>query len=250
MIHVLIIEDEEHSSKHLERLLEQQTLEIKVLATLRSVEETGVWLTKNESPDLIFMDIQLLDGLSLEIFENNRVKSPVIFVSAFNEYALPAFKTTGIDYLLKPVSKLDLESALAKYFENKILYYNQLNLNEFLHSKSEIKYKERFLVQQGNKHLPIKTEEIAFFYLAEGHTFIKCFTGESYLTKYTLSYLEEIIAPTLFIRLNRGVICNINALESIEKQEENYLVRTRPSFEKHIRISRDNYFYLKRLFSQ
>ena len=246
MIQVLIIEDEKRSSDYLVSLLGKSNLNIKVLSIITSVFDSITWLTENDSPDLIFMDVQLSDGKSFEIFNNIKVKSPVVFVTAYDDYAIKAFKTTGIDYLLKPIKLIDLNRALAKFYENRLFIYQ--NMYNFPEQNSHIEYKDRFLVKEGNQYIPVKLDDIAYFYWSR-YAFIKKFDGKSYLLNQSLSQLEEMIAPYLFIRINRQIITNVNAIESLTKKESSYVVNLIPKFSESVTISKESYTNLKKRLS-
>ncbi len=250
MTKVLIIEDEEASSDYLVKLLSESSLIVKVLSIITSVEDSINWFSENDHPDIIFMDVQLSDGQSFEIFNNIKVLSPVIFVTAHDEYAIHAFKTTGIDYLLKPISKLDLNNSLNKYFENKLLIYNSIDKNDASLNNLTLnkEFKERFLVKEGNQFIPIKIEDVAYFYWSD-YAFLRKFDGKSYLINHSLNQLEELIPPHLFIRINRQMIANINAIESFVKREKFYDIKLIPKFPEMVTISKESYLNLKKILS-
>nr|WP_321232765.1 LytTR family DNA-binding domain-containing protein [uncultured Psychroserpens sp.] len=246
MINVLVIEDEKASSDYLVTLFGKSTLDIKVQSIITSVYDSIAWLNANDCPDLIFMDVQLSDGKSFEIFNNFKVKSPVVFVTAYDDYAIKAFKTTGIDYLLKPIKDIDLNRALNKYYENKLLLYQNNKSMSLQATNTGIK--DRFLVREGNHYIPIKLDDIAYFYWSD-YAFIKKFDGKSYLINHSLSQLEEMIAPHLFIRINRQIIVNVNAIESLMKKENTYVVNLIPKFSEDVSISKESYTNLKKRLS-
>jgi len=251
MTEILIIEDEQASSDHLIDLLTKSKMNFKIMSVLTSVDDALNWLYSNSAPHIIFMDIHLSDGQSFEIFNKFNVISPVIFVTAFNDYAIQAFKTTGIDYLLKPIDSLDLKQALNRYLENKILRYDKQgdSFNYISNAPSQMEYKERFLVKEGNEYIPIKVEDMAYFYRCETFVFIKLFKGKSYVTNYSLSQLEELLAPHLFLRVNRKIIANINSIECLSRKESFFYIKLRPIFSEDITISQERYGSLKRQLS-
>lgn len=246
MTRIIIIEDENASVNHLIDLLSKSNLEVKIEAVISSVADSIKWLKNNFPPDLIFMDIHLSDGKSLEIFKKHKVLSPVIFTTAYDEYAIQAFKTSGIDYLLKPIDYECLKKALITFSEKKLLLTN----NQILTANfKKNPYKERFLVKEGKEFIPIKTEEIAYFYRTEV-VFLKLFNGKSYMTNYSLNHLEEILEPHLFLRVNRQIIANINTIKSFFKgNSSNYFLNVSPIHSEKIQISQERYYTLKNLLS-
>ena len=215
-IKVLIIEDEAPASEKLERYLLKYNPEISVLAKLISVEESVQWLTeKQQEVDLIFMDIQLTDGLSFSIFNKVKVEKPVIFITAFNEYALDAFKVNGIDYLLKPITYNDLLSSLTKLETLK----NQLNWNP--NQVEAIKdalgptgksYKNRFMVKLGDHIKSITSDQISFFFADGRDVYLVTNQQRKFIIDFTLESLEEILDPKMFYRTNRSYILNIDSI--------------------------------------
>ena len=250
MTQILIGEDEIASSDHLVTLLEESKMPFEILNIISSVEGALKWLKDNTPPDLIFMDIHLSDGKSFEIFKSFSISSPVIFVTAYDDYAIQAFKTTGIDYLLKPIDTLDLKVALSKYLDNKLLLYGNLDqsLKYMVHKSTVPEQKERFLVKEGSEYIPIKTVDVAYFYRSTV-VFIKMFNGKSYLINYSLSQLEHLLPQHLFIRLNRQIIANVNAIESFAKRDSSYFVKLRPVCPEDMSISQESYANLKRVLS-
>ncbi len=241
MTTVLIIEDEKASSDHLIQLLKESKWTVSILEVLISVDESLEWLRNNEAPDLIFMDIQLSDGKSFEIFNSFKIQSPVVFVTAYDEYAIPAFKTTGIDYLLKPINNLDLDHAITKYFENKILMYNQIgqNMNALVGTTLDTGYKERFLVSEGSHLIPVNTKDIAYFYRSE-IVFLRLFDGRSYAVNQSLNNLEELLPPDIFLRINRAIVANINSIKQLVRVKPGiYAVSLQPNFHEEIILSQE-----------
>ncbi len=247
MIKTIIIEDETLSVTHLIDLLEKSNLEIKIEAIISSVADSIKWLKNNFPPDLIFMDIHLSDGKSLEIFKEYKILSPVIFTTAYDEYAIQVFKTSGIEYLLKPIDYECLKEALITFSENKLIINNNhiLTANSF----KQIEYKKRFLVKEGKEFIPVKTEEVAYFYRTE-IVFIKLFNGKSYMTNYSLNHLEKILEPHSFFRVNRQIIANVNTIKSFFKGSSgNFFLNVSPIHSEKIQISQERYYILKNLLS-
>ena len=211
---VLIVEDEQLASLNLEKLLLSIDSSVEIVAKLDSVRSSVKWLKAN-SCDLILLDIQLSDGNSFTIFEQVEVTTPVIFTTAFDQYAIKAFKHNSVDYLLKPINKDELEASLNK-FKDIHLKQSTTNLHDLLNSlRNPIQYQERFLVSAGMKLRTIKTAEVAYFYVNEGSVFLTTFESKNYDIDFTLDKLQEILDPKKFFRVNRQYIINIEAIESM-----------------------------------
>ncbi len=214
---VLIIEDEKPSARRLKRMLEK--LDVTVKHTLYSVEESIEWFSNNPQPELIFLDIQLSDGLSFEIFDAVSITSSIIFTTAYDEYALQAFKLNSIDYLLKPIDKEDLEKAVEKYKTFKPQQQNvQLNfedIKKMLTNPVEREYKKRFTTKIGQHLKMISVDDIECFYSENKGTYAHTTEGRDYLLDTTLEQLENELAPQTFFRVNRTFYININAIKDI-----------------------------------
>lgn len=211
---VLIIEDEYRAAQKLTRLLKKVDNTIEILEIIESVENSTNWLLSNPSPDLIFMDIQLEDGISFEIFETIELKTPVIFTTAFDEYSLKAFKVNSVDYLLKPIEFEDLQNAL-----NKFRTVHQKNINfdkiELMLDTLKQKNKERFLIKIGEHYRSIQITDINCFFIKERCNFIHTDKGKVYALDYSLDRIEEMISPEMFFRINRNFIINFYAIRDI-----------------------------------
>jgi DNA-binding LytR/AlgR family response regulator len=212
---VLIVENEKPASDRIIRLLKKIDPAISVLEVLESVEGTINWLPINESPDLILMDIQLDDGLCFEIFEAVNVEIPVIFITAYDEYTLKAFKVNCVDYLLKPVEEKLLSNAIMKY--RRLFPGRPLGRPDFSKLLSEFRntYKSRFLVKIGDKFRSVPTEGIRYFHIRERNVFIKDFGGKEYAIDHSLDQLQKILDPGKFYRINRDCIINIQSVSLI-----------------------------------
>ncbi|WP_010252476.1 LytR/AlgR family response regulator transcription factor [Myroides injenensis] len=232
-INIVIVEDEKPAARSLERKLEK--LGYSTAMKLTSVDEAIEWFGSNKEPDLIFLDIQLSDGLSFEIFEKVKVNSPIIFTTAYDEYALRAFKLNSIDYLLKPIQEEELKAAISKYFEQKTSLFGfneQLSLfKQFLTSGNEIEYKERFSVKIGTQIKIITTREVMCFFSENKATYIKTFDNRNYLIDYTLEELEKILYAKDFFRINRKFIINISAIKEIHTYSSSRLKINLKEFE-------------------
>lgn len=239
---VLIIEDEKLAAEKLERYLSKYNGEIEVLAQLPSVGESIEWLTQNQSElDLIFMDIQLTDGLSFEIFHSVTITRPIIFTTAYDEYAIDAFKVNSIDYLLKPISFMDLSKALKKLEGLKKQLNPPDNLNAAIRQISQKStYKDRFLVKRGNHIQSIPTTDIILFY-AEGRTaFLLTGEGKKYIIEYKLEDLESMLDPKTFYRVNRSFIVSIQGIQDILMYSNSRLkITLEVDIDKEIIVSRE-----------
>ena len=214
-LRILIIEDEVPAAEKLERYLQKYSAGISVVAKIQSVKDAVVWLqAKQHEIDLIFMDIQLLDGQSFEIFQQVKIEKPVIFITAYNEFALEAFKVKGIDYLLKPVSFNDLSASLQKLEQLR----SQLtwNENKFETVKEAVaalptkNYKSRFMVKLGDHIRSITTDQIGLLFADGRDVYLITGEGKKFIIDYTLENLEELIDQQLFFRANRSYILNIH----------------------------------------
>lgn len=216
-MNVIIIEDEKPSARRLQRMLER--LDVNVSVLLNSVEESITWFSNNPHPDLIFLDIQLSDGLSFEIFDEVEVNSSIIFTTAFDEYALQAFKLNSIDYLLKPIDDEELEGAVAKYKslkpKSKSLQLNFDDIKKLLVNPVGREYKKRFTTKIGQHIKMIPVDEIECFYSENKGTYAHTIEGRDYLLDTTLEQLEEELAPDTFFRISRKFYVNINAIRDI-----------------------------------
>ncbi|MEO2064160.1 MAG: LytTR family DNA-binding domain-containing protein [Christiangramia sp.] len=212
----IIIEDERPAARRLQRMLGRIGLETDVM--LHSVAEAVNWLSANKDPDLIFLDIQLSDGVSFEIFEHVKVQSAIIFTTAYDEYALQAFKVNSIDYLLKPIDEEELKAAIEKYqtnFEKRSEQVEVGKLQELLGFKSSKTYRNRFTTQVGQHLKLINTSEISCFYSENKATYIQSQGGRNYLLDQSLENLEKELDPEVFFRVSRKHIINIRAIEDI-----------------------------------
>lgn len=216
---VLIVEDEAMAARRLNNLLEQLEPGIEVLAKLDSVKRVVKWLKENDTPDLIFFDIQLADGISFEVFEKTEVKSPVIFTTAFDEYAIQAFKVNSIDYLLKPIDPKELENALIKFRERSIPASPQPAFDMGMIQKAmemmTRQYKERFVVKIGEHIHTIPTTDTAYFFSQEKATFLQTMEKNRFIIDYTLEQIEQLIDPDKFFRINRKYLVSLEAVKDI-----------------------------------
>jgi DNA-binding LytR/AlgR family response regulator len=211
---VLIIEDETRAANHLERLIKKIAPEMEVVAKLESVRDSVEYLSKGQEMELIFSDIQLADGLSFEIFTQVRIACPIIFTTAWDHYAIEAFKTNGIDYLLKPVEEERLVKAIGKARQFSPVPMLEKIL-AMAGSRPEKNYKSRFLVKVGEKIKTIPVEEITAFYSLEKATYLLTISNRSYCIDFALDQLETILNPETFFRISRKYMVSLQACSNI-----------------------------------
>lgn len=213
---ILILEDEKPNSDRIQRLMLKIRPGFEIVGVLTSVKKTVDWLSENECPDLIIMDIQLADGISFEVFNLADVKCPVIFTTAYDEYAIKAFKYNSIDYLLKPIEKEQLEAAIIK-FEKSVQQSNlEYPLIEELIAQIQPKdYRARFLLPYRDGYKKINVGDIAFFYSHLNISYAVLFNGEQNVVPQTLETLEQELEPKNFFRVNRQYIVHVNSIEKV-----------------------------------
>ncbi len=221
---ILIVEDEIPAAEKLKRYLLKYDHNIVIMETITSVAKAAAWLSVEEHlPDVIFMDIQLSDGISFEIFSLVEVRCPVIFATAHDDYALDAFKVNSIDYIMKPITYMEVSNALKKL---NTLSSQLIKLNAISGLMSNVKSKktkDRFVVKKGNLIQSIKTSDIQLFY-AEGRTvFLVTTSNDRYIIDFNLSDLEELVPSKSFYRVNRSFIVNINSIQKINKYSNSRL---------------------------
>ncbi|WP_335964446.1 LytTR family DNA-binding domain-containing protein [Galbibacter sp. PAP.153] len=216
-MNVIIIEDEAPSARRLRRMLEQ--LGVNVDQILHSVEESVQWFSKNGHPELIFLDIQLSDGLSFEIFETINIQSAVIFTTAYDEYALQAFKLNSIDYLLKPIDQEELEKAVVKYKQFKPSQHGPQidfsDIRKLLVNPLERDYKKRFTVKVGQHIKLVPINDVVCFYSKNKGTYLHTNENRSYLLETSLDALQEELHPEKFFRVSRKFFINVDAVKDI-----------------------------------
>ena len=239
---IIIIEDEKPAARRLSRMLTE--FDLKAQKMLHSVEESIEWFQNNEHPDLIFLDIQLSDGLSFEIFEEVEVKSAIIFTTAYDEYALKAFKLNSIDYLLKPIDDDELKVAVEKYQEHQPTQNNlQVNIDDIkklLINPIDRKFKKRFTIKVGQYIKIIPIDEIECLYSENKATYIHTTSDRNYLIDNSLEHWQEEINPEQFFRVNRTFIVHVNAIKDIVSYTNSRLQLRLNSFaESEIIVSRE-----------
>lgn len=240
-MNVLIIEDEESAFENLKRILLEIDPAINIVSWLQSAEQSIHWFKTNDFPDLIFLDIQLSDDLSFKIFESVEVASPIVFTTAFDEYAIKAFELNSIDYILKPISRSSIEKSITKYKSS--INRTPVSYNNFIQDLKSVSvnpsYKERFLVNKADELLIIPTASISYFF-KDNETYIVLKNGERYAVKFTLDELIHLLDPIQFYRINRQMIVSINAIAKISFWFKGKLkLRLTPEFDDPVFVSRE-----------
>jgi two-component system, LytTR family, response regulator LytT len=243
---ILIVEDEELAVKKLHKMLISLDKDIEVIANTDSIASSVEWLENNAAPDLILMDIELLDGQSFEIFNQVEVKSPVIFTTSYDEYALKAFKVNSVDYLLKPIQREDLSAALDKYRKmfgsaGGSSPINMEVLVKELQQKLQPKeFRKRFLVKNVQKLVSIEIEDIAYFYSDGRLNFFKTHDNKKYVVDYTMDEIDDMLDPEKYFRISRSFYVSINSVEQIHDYFGNRLILTlKPTVDKEALVSRE-----------
>jgi two-component system response regulator LytT len=217
-MNIVIIEDELRTAKSLENIILDIRPDAKITGQYQSVERSVEALSNGPQPDLIFMDIQLADGLSFEIFKSVKIISPVVFCTAFDEYSLEAFKRNGVDYVLKPFSKEDIQKAFVKVDELKNFFQQKVvpDLGDLLSKLSSPAGKTSFLVFKNQKYTTVHTDNIAFFYIRNDSTSMMCFDKQEYAINQSLDQIANSVSPTQFFRVNRQYLVNFKAIKEVE----------------------------------
>ncbi len=253
---VLVIEDEDAATRLMFKILEKARPSIKVVAHIDTVEDAVVWLKENPAPDLVFMDIQLGDGISFEIFEQVEINCPVIFTTAYDEYTLRAFKVNSIDYLLKPLQLEDLEAALKKYDRlragngeetaQNISHAQIESILKVLNPTKPANYKSRFLIKVGDKFFSVTTDQIAYFYTEDKGVFIQTHDKQRYPIDNSLDELEKVLDPEMFFRINRQFIVHVGAVNRLHAYFNGKMkVFLKPEVAEEVIVSRDKAAALK-----
>jgi DNA-binding LytR/AlgR family response regulator len=239
---VIIIEDEKPAAEKLLKAIQKADPSIEVSAVLNSVKNSVEWLQQNAMPDLLFMDIELSDGLSFKIFETVNINSPVIFCTAFDEYWQEAFEHNSIDYLLKPVKQEKLETALNKYDKLKQHFASGFQqLLQWQQQSAGNGYKKRFLVKRGTDYISIKTEDIAYFYAAHKLVCMVNNNNQKFILDQSLADIEKQLDPAQFYRVNRKYLIQLNAIKKIKTWPKSKLqLEVEPVVNEDIIISQEN----------
>jgi DNA-binding LytR/AlgR family response regulator len=241
---ILIVEDEELAVKKLQKTLAAIDPSADVVGVTDSIKGTVEWLQESSTPDLILMDIELCDGQSFEIFNLADVKSPVIFTTSYDEYALKAFKVNSVDYLLKPIQKEELQAALNKYKKLKESKNNDINLDSLvkeLQQKLQPKdYRKRFLVKLAQKLVSIEVDDICYFYSDGRLNFFKTKDNKKFVVDYTMDELESMLDPAKYFRISRSFYVSIDSVEKIDDYFGNRVILgLQPIVDKEAIVSRE-----------
>lgn len=246
-MNVVIIEDENSVAQNLSDQLHEINPEINVLVVLETIRDSITWFHHNKTPDIAFFDIKIADGDSFEILEKIQLNFPVIFTTAYDEYALKAFKYNSIDYLLKPINKADLEKAILKYqnlyISDKAIINNNSKLLEAIkrikESSNEKIFKKSFLVSYRNQLIPLVVNDIAYFYLKNQLVYCITRSGKAYQIPATLEKIQKQLDPFVFFRVNRQCIVSKEAVKSVKVHENRKLkLITVPKHSDEILISK------------
>lgn len=210
---ILLIEDEQPAARQLTKLIQQARPNYQVMDALDSVDSAVRWFRTFPAPDLVFMDIQIADGLSFDIFRQTEVKSPVIFTTAFDQYAVQAFKVSAVDYLLKPVDPDELDRAFDKFEQQ--FHNSPVDMHALARFFQQESYKERFLVKNGQHFAFVQTSDIAFFRSSDGLTQAHCHNGKKHFVDHTLDELERLLNPRDFFRVSRSLTLHLQSIRKI-----------------------------------
>jgi two-component system, LytTR family, response regulator len=248
----VIIEDEKPAANKLQNALMQCQQPVVTEAVLGSIKEALAWLQQHPMPDLIFMDIELSDGLSFRIFDQINIECPVIFTTAYDEYWQEAFEHNSIDYLLKPIKQDKLEAALKKY--QKLQQYftaSYKNLSAWQSGRPEAGYKKRFLAKRGTDYISIKTEEVAYFYATHKLVCMVDSSGQKFIMDLSLADIESQVDPAVFYRVNRKYLVNMSAIKRIKTYPKSkLLLEVAPLVPEEIIISQENAAAFKQWMGQ
>jgi Response regulator of the LytR/AlgR family len=244
MYKILIIEDEKPAAEWLQQLISKLDPEISILGVIDSVRGAVEWFRQNSAPDLVFMDIQLADGLSFEIFEQVKVPCPVIFTTAYEEYAVKAFKVNSVDYLLKPIAFDELESAFQKFLnqakKEETVQPVTLDLLNKVREMLRKQYKTRFIIKVGEHLKSIPVEDIQFFYSLDKATFLCTSDFKTYIVDYSLDRISEMVDEHRFFRINRKYILSNQSIADIVFYSNSRLkIKLKKPDEESIIVSRD-----------
>jgi len=240
-MNILLIEDELPAARRLEKLILELRPEATLIGPLDSIESAVNWFAANEAPDLAMMDIELADGQSFEIFKRASVTCPVVFTTAYDEFALEAFKVNSIDYLLKPIGKEELQKALS-YYDSLHAPAAKLDIDKLLQhlNRSEPEYKNRFLVRVGQKMIPVNVAEAAWFHSEDKLTFLHTYDGRRYPVDFTLDELDRTLDPRRYFRANRQFILAVDTVVHVHTHFNGKLkVDMKPKPTEEVIVSRE-----------
>jgi DNA-binding LytR/AlgR family response regulator len=217
MIKILMLEDEEPAAKRLQKLIKESEPEGEVLAVIDSIAQAKIWLQQNPVPDLMLVDIHLADGISLELFQQTEIQCPLIFTTAYDEYALQAFKLNSVDYLLKPVKKNELHDAIEKYKRQKAKEHPPVDVSKLLESMQQPlhQYRDRFVIRYGEHIKTVETKDVSYFYTESRANFLVTAEGKRYVLDFNLDQLERMLNPKTFFRINRQFIVSLQSIDEM-----------------------------------
>jgi len=242
LIKVVIVEDEPPAANRLEKMLQKARPNIKVMAKLESVKTAVDYFRTQPEVNLCFMDIQLADGISFEIFSHVDLDTPIIFTTAYDEYSLQAFKVNSIDYLLKPIDQLDLEKSFRKFekFSGNLPSIDSSKIKDLLDVLQKKNYKEQFLIKSGQSLSIIQIIQVAYFYSEDGYVQLITNDNKKHLIEFSLDQLGEVLDPQLFFRINRKYILHMPAIQKINSYFNSRLkLNLTPSAKDDIIVSRE-----------
>ncbi len=238
----VIVEDEAIASRRLRQLIVELAPELTIVSEITSVESGLKWFRDNPLPDLIFLDIQLNDGYGFDILDQLKEHPPIIFTTAYNEYAIRGFKYNGLDYLLKPIAREDLQKALNKFRKTKKIQSRSSDTEKLEDLKNffQKEYKLRFMVKVGNQFKAFSVADIAYFKSHEGMIFLHTYQGQKYPIEYSIDQLEEILNPVDFFRINRKYMVSVKAVVEIHTYfNSRLLLRLEPKEADQVIVSRE-----------
>ena len=238
-MNIIIIEDEMTAADKLQKMLKESLPAANILANLTSVQDTINWLDEHIAPDLAFVDIQLSDNTSFEIFKQRNITFPVIFTTAYDEYILKSFEYNTIDYLLKPIQQDRLTKALQKVrtMEAHFVESKFTHLYEHLNTRQT---KQRYLVKKGTGFVSVPVRDIAYFFTEHKVVFLKDIEGTKYILDKTLSELQEELDPQYFFRVNRKYIVHIDSITEFRSDNGKVLLTITPKVNEDVMVSKEN----------
>jgi len=240
-MNIVIVEDEKPAAEKLQKALQQVDDSFVINAVLGSIAAATAWFGNHPQPDLIFMDIELTDGLSFKIFEKASITCPVIFITAYDDYWQEAFEYNSIDYLLKPIKQEKLETALNKYDKLKQHFAGNFRQLQQYHQQPESRFKKRYLVKRGADLIAVKAEDIAYCYATHKLVCMVDKAGQKFILDKSLADMEKELEPTQFFRINRKYIANINAVKKIRLYGKGkLLIELAPPVDEEVIISNEN----------
>lgn len=249
----LIIEDDVPSQRLLKNMLAEIDDDIEVVGCLDGIKSSLNWFKNNPHPELVFMDIQLSDGISFDILKMVNIESMIIFTTAYDDYAIQAFKVNSLDYLLKPFDRDDLQKALEKYQEYYKSFFRQKNADiDYTEIASQIKnaepqHRKRFLIQSYEDYFQLPVEQIAYFHSVQKTTLAVTFEQRKYPLNFSLENLIGQLDPELFFKVNRQIILNINAIKKIHSYFQGKLaIKTKPAHSEEVIVGKDKAASFKR----